>query len=195
MELATLGGGCFWCLDAAYRRLPGVSSVVSGYAGGWHTNPDYRQVCTGATGHAEVVEIVFDPQTLDYETLLRVFFTLHDPTTPNRQGADVGTQYRSVIFFHSDSQRETAGRLIAELSESGPWPGPIVTELAPASKFYRAEDYHQDYFNRNAHQGYCQVVIAPKLAKVRERLVDLLPNNPPDPLALSGMGIKDLPGT
>lgn len=173
-EQATLGGGCFWCLDAAYRRLAGVLSVVSGYAGGWLPNPSYRQVCGGATGHAEAVQITFDPEILDYETLLRVFFTLHDPTTLDRQGADVGTQYRSVIYFRSDAQRETAARLIAELTESRLWPNPIVTELAPVPEFFPAEDYHQDYFNRNPYQGYCQVVIAPKLAKVRAHHADIL---------------------
>jgi peptide-methionine (S)-S-oxide reductase len=173
-ELATLGGGCFWCLDAAYRGLKGVSSVVSGYAGGEVPDPAYRQVCSGTTGHAEVVQITFDPGLIDYETLLRVFFTLHDPTTLNRQGADVGTQYRSVIFYHSGPQRETAERLIAELTAERLWPGSIVTQLAPVPDFYPAEAYHQDYFRQNPAQGYCQVVIAPKLAKVRERHLSLL---------------------
>lgn len=173
-EQATLGGGCFWCLDAAFRGLRGVRSVVSGYAGGAVKDPSYRQVCTGATGHAEVVQITFDPDVIPYETLLRVFFTLHDPTTLNRQGADVGTQYRSVIFYHSDAQREMAERLITEQAAEGLWPDPIVTELAPAPELYPAEAYHQDYFRQNPYQGYCQVVIAPKLAKVRERYLDLL---------------------
>lgn len=173
-ELATLGGGCFWCLDAAYRGLKGVLSVVSGYAGGVAPGPSYREVCSGTTGHAEVVRISFDPAIVDYETLLRVFFSLHDPTTLNRQGADVGTQYRSVIFYHSDTQRDTAQRLIARLAAEGQWSDPIVTELAPAPDFFPAESYHQDYFRQNPYQGYCQVVIAPKLAKVRERHRDLM---------------------
>lgn len=168
-ELATLGGGCFWCLDAAFRGLQGVSSVVSGYAGGGVRNPGYGEVCSGTTGHAEVVRISFDPAIIDYETLLHVFFSLHDPTTLNRQGADVGTQYRSVIFYHSDAQRDTAQRLIARLTAEAQWSDPIVTEVAPVPEFYPAEAYHQDYFGQNPNQGYCQVVIAPKLAKVRER--------------------------
>ena len=168
-ELATLGGGCFWCLDAAYRGLKGVLSVVSGYAGGAAPSPSYREVCSGTTGHAEVVRISFDPAVIDYESLLRVFFSLHDPTTLNRQGADVGPQYPSVIFHHSDTQRDTAQRLIAQLTAEGQWSDPIVTELAPVPDFYPAEEYHQDYFRQNPYQGYCQVVIAPKLAKVRER--------------------------
>jgi peptide-methionine (S)-S-oxide reductase len=168
-ELATLGGGCFWCLDAAYRGLKGVLSVVSGYAGGAAPSPSYREVCSGTTGHAEVLRISFDPAVIDYESLLRVFFSLHDPTTLNRQGADVGPQYRSVIFHHSDTQRDTAQRLIAQLPAEGQWSDPIVTELAPVPDFYPAEEYHQDYFRQNPYQGYCQVVIAPKLAKVRER--------------------------
>jgi len=174
IEQATLGGGCFWCLDAAFRRLHGVLSVVSGYAGGQVPDPDYRQVCTGTTGHAEVVQLTYDPVVIDYETLLHVFFSLHDPTTLNRQGADVGTQYRSVIFYHSDAQREEAERLIARLTQEKVWANPIVTDLVPLPDFYSAEDYHQDYFHRNPDQGYCRVVIAPKLAKVRERYRDLL---------------------
>jgi peptide-methionine (S)-S-oxide reductase len=173
-ELATLGGGCFWCLDAAYRGLKGVRSVVSGYSGGEVSDPSYAQVCSGTTGHAEVVRLTFDRAVIDYETVLRVFFSLHDPTTLNRQGADVGTQYRSVIFYHSDSQRDTAQRVIAELSAEGLWPDPVVTEVAPAQDFFPAEDYHQDYFRQNPYQGYCRVVIAPKLAKVREQHASLL---------------------
>lgn len=172
-EQATLGGGCFWCLDAAYRGLDGVSTVVSGYAGGQVSDPTYPQVCTGATGHAEVVQITFDPEVIDYEALLRVFFTLHDPTTLNRQGADLGTQYRSVIFWHSAAQRAVAERLIAQLTAEGLWPDPIVTELAPLPDFYPAEAYHQDYFRQHPNQGYCQVVIAPKLAKLRQRHANL----------------------
>lgn len=172
-EQATLGGGCFWCLDAAFRGLDGVSSVVSGYAGGQGRDPTYRQVCTGTTGHAEVVQITFDPGVIDYKALLRVFFTLHDPTTLNRQGADVGTQYRSVIFWHSEAQRATAKRLIAQMTADGLSQDPIVTELAPVPDFYPAEAYHQDYFRQNPNQGYCQVVIAPKLAKLRQRHANL----------------------
>lgn len=172
-EQATLGGGCFWCLDAAFRGLRGVRSVVSGYAGGAVKDPSYRQVCTGATGHAEVVQITFDTDVIPYETLLRVFFTLHDPTTLDRQGADLGTQYRSVIFWHSEAQRATAERLIAKMAAEGLWQDPIVTELAPVPDFYPAEAYHQDYFRQNPNQGYCQVVIAPKLAKLRQRHANL----------------------
>ena len=174
IETATLGGGCFWCVEAAYLGLKGVRSVVSGYAGGSIENPSYRQVCAGTTGHAEVVQVTFDPGLIDFRTVLEVFFTIHDPTTPNRQGADVGTQYRSVIFYHSDAQRETAERLVAELAADGVWPDPIVTEIAPAPVFYPAEEYHQDYYRRNPDQGYCQAVISPKLAKLRARHRDLL---------------------
>lgn len=174
IETATLGGGCFWCVEAAYLGLKGVQSVVSGYAGGSIENPSYRQVCAGTTGHAEVVQVTFDPELIDFRTVLEVFFTIHDPTTPNRQGADVGTQYRSVIFYHSDAQREAAERLVAEFAADGVWPDPIVTEIAPAPVFYPAEEYHQDYYRRNPYQGYCQAVISPKLAKLRARHRDLL---------------------
>jgi len=174
IETATLGGGCFWCVEAAYLGLKGVRSVVSGYAGGSIENPSYRQVCAGTTGHAEVVQVTFDPGLIDFRTVLEVFFTIHDPTTPNRQGADVGTQYRSVIFYHSDAQREAAERLVAEFAADGVWPDPIVTEIAPAPVFYPAEEYHQDYYRRNPYQGYCQAVISPKLAKLRARHRDLL---------------------
>jgi peptide-methionine (S)-S-oxide reductase len=174
IETATLGGGCFWCLDAAFRALRGIRSVVSGYAGGTVPNPSYRQVCTGSTGHAEVVQVAFDSSIVDYETLLGVFFAMHDPTTPNRQGADVGTQYRSVVFWHDERQREVAARLIADLDREGIWPNHIVTELAPLTDFYPAESYHQDYYRANPSQGYCQVVILPKLAKLRAKYLDLL---------------------
>lgn len=173
-ETATLGGGCFWCVEAALIGLKGVESAVSGYAGGGDQRPSYQQVCTGTTGHAEVVQVTFDPAVIDYRTLLEVFFTVHDPTTLNRQGADVGTQYRSVIFFHTDAQREIAEALVADLTAAGIWPDPIVTEIAPAPAFHPAESYHQDYFKRNPFQGYCQMVIAPKLAKLRERHRSLL---------------------
>ncbi|NEV63140.1 peptide-methionine (S)-S-oxide reductase MsrA [Thiorhodococcus minor] len=174
IETTTLGGGCFWCLEAAFQQVRGVQSVVSGYAGGARPDPTYQQVCTGATGHAEVVQISFDNAQVDFETLLEVFFTIHDPTTLNRQGADVGTQYRSVIFHHSDEQRLTAEQVMARLSEAGTWSDPIVTQLQPAPTFYPAESYHQDYFRRNPGQGYCSVVISPKLAKLRTKHADLL---------------------
>ena len=173
-ETATLGGGCFWCLEAAFLDLKGVRSVVSGYAGGTVPNPTYRQVCAGTTGHAEVVQVTFDPAQIDYLTLLEVFFTVHDPTTLNRQGADVGTQYRSVIFWHDEAQRAAAEEFIARLTRERVWSAPIVTELAPLPDFYPAEDYHQDYYRQNPYQGYCQVVISPKLAKLRERHRGLL---------------------
>ena len=175
-ETATLGGGCFWCVEAAFTDLKGVQSVVSGYAGGDLANPSYQQVCTGTTGHAEVVQVTFDPALIDYRTILEVFFTIHDPTTLNRQGADLGTQYRSVIFWHSDTQRETAETVIAALTREGVWPAPIVTEVAPVSTFYQAENYHQGYYRQNPYQGYCQAVISPKLTKLRQRHRELLTN-------------------
>ena len=168
-ETATLGGGCFWCLDAAFRQLRGVQRVESGYAGGHVKNPTYYQVCGGDTGHAEVVRVTFDPVELSYRDLLTVFFTIHDPTTLNRQGGDVGPQYRSVIFYHTPEQRAEAERLIAELEAERLWGDPIVTELAPAPTFYPAESYHQDYYAKNPWQGYCQAVVAPKVAKVRKK--------------------------
>jgi peptide-methionine (S)-S-oxide reductase len=174
IETATLGGGCFWCLEAAFQSLKGVRSVVSGYAGGEVEDPSYRQVCTGTTGHAEVVQVEFDNAILDYRTLLEVFFTIHDPTTPNRQGADLGSQYRSVVYWHTDEQRRIARELIAELGADGLWPNPIVTELAQLPTFYPAEGYHQNYYRDNPGQGYCQAVISPKLAKLRARHAGLL---------------------
>jgi peptide-methionine (S)-S-oxide reductase len=168
LETATLGGGCFWCLEAAFVELRGVERVVSGYSGGARPNPTYEQVCSGATGHAEVVQVTFDPDVITYADLLSVFFTIHDPTTLNRQGADVGTQYRSVIFTHDEAQKQEAERFIAELSAAGTWENPIVTEIAPLQAFWPAEDYHQDYYARNPFQGYCQAVIAPKLGKLRQ---------------------------
>jgi peptide-methionine (S)-S-oxide reductase len=173
-EIATFAGGCFWCLDAVFRQLRGVELVESGYAGGSVDDPSYRQVCSGTTGHAEVVQITFDPAVISYRDLLGVFFTIHDPTTPNRQGADVGTQYRSVVFYHSPEQRATAEEVIAELTREGVWDSPIVTEIVEAPKFYSAEKYHQDYYAQNSEQGYCQVVIAPKVAKVRKKYLDRL---------------------
>lgn len=166
--IATLGGGCFWCLEAAFEQLHGVVSVVSGYSGGHDENPSYRSVCEGGSGHAEVVQIVFDPDQISYRDLLEVFFVIHDPTSLNRQGNDVGTQYRSVIFTHSAEQRAIAEALIDELDGQALWPAAIVTEVLPAPLFYPAEDYHQHYFSRNAQQPYCQVVVAPKLGKLRQ---------------------------
>lgn len=165
--VATFGGGCFWCLDAAFRELIGVLEVESGYAGGHVRAPSYEQVCAGTTGHAEVVRVRFDPSVIAYEDLLRVFFALHDPTTLNRQGADVGTQYRSIVLHHDEAQRAAAEAMIGELDESGVFEGPLVTELAPLEGFHPAEAYHQDYRARNAEQSYCRVVIDPKLAKLR----------------------------
>jgi peptide-methionine (S)-S-oxide reductase len=173
-ETATLAGGCFWCLEAVYDQLRGVRSVVSGYAGGHVPNPTYRQVCAGDTGHAEVVQIEFDPNEVSYRDLLRVFFTIHDPTTLNRQGADVGTQYRSAIFYHSPEQKQAAEEVMAELRAQKVWERPVVTELAPLETFYPAEDYHQEYFERNGEQPYCQAVVAPKVAKFRKAFFDRL---------------------
>jgi peptide-methionine (S)-S-oxide reductase len=167
-EIATLGGGCFWCLEAVFEEMEGVTRVVSGYSGGSVKNPTYEQVCTGTTGHAEVVQIEFDPRVVTYETILGVFFSVHDPTTPGRQGADVGSQYRSVIFYHDDRQKEIAEKKIAELESNKIWKRPIVTEVVPFKAFYEAEEYHQDYFKRNPHAGYCQAVVAPKVMKFRE---------------------------
>ena len=169
LELADLAGGCFWCLEAVYDELEGVQKVVSGYEGGRVENPSYNAVCGGATGHAEVVRVTFDPEVVSYDDILRVFFTIHDPTTLNRQGADVGTQYRSAIFYHDQAQKETAEKVIAELEDEGVWPNPIVTEVTEAGPFYPAEDYHQDYYANNSYQPYCQVVINPKLAKFRQK--------------------------
>jgi peptide-methionine (S)-S-oxide reductase len=168
-ETATLAGGCFWCLEAVYDAMEGVLSVESGYMGGHQPNPSYRDVCTGLTGHAEVVQITFDPSVTSFRDILEVFFAIHDPTTVNRQGKDVGTQYRSAIFHHSDEQRETAGQVIRELAAAGTFPGRIVTEVQPASTFYRAEDYHQEYFANNPQQPYCSYVVAPKVQKFRRK--------------------------
>ena len=173
-EVATLAGGCFWCLEAVYKELRGVESVVSGYAGGHVPRPTYRQVCEGTTGHAEAVQLTFDPREVTFRELLEVFFTIHDPTTPNRQGADVGTQYRSAIFYHTPEQRETAEQVIAELTAAGVWDAPIVTEVAPLTNFYPAEDYHQDYFENNPAQPYCRAVVAPKVAKFRKHFLEKL---------------------
>jgi len=168
-NIATLAGGCFWCLEAVFDDLQGVLNVVSGYAGGQVPHPSYEAVCTGATGHAEVVQITFDPVQISYRELLEVFFTIHDPTTLNRQGADVGTQYRSAIFYHSAEQQAIAQQVIADLTAAALWPEPIVSEVTPLNAFYPAEDYHQEYFRRNPYQGYCRVVVAPKVAKFRQK--------------------------
>jgi len=173
-ELATLGGGCFWCLEAVFQDLKGVERVVSGYAGGSVPNPSYEDVCTGRTGHAEVVQVTFDPAVLSYRDLLQVFFGIHDPTTLNRQGPDEGTQYRSAIFHHGPEQERVAREVIAELERRGIWDSPIVTEVTAAPPFYPAEQCHQEYFRRNPGQGYCRVVIAPKVAKFRKEHLDRL---------------------
>jgi peptide-methionine (S)-S-oxide reductase len=173
-DTTTLGGGCFWCMETIYDQLQGVEDVVSGYSGGQTANPSYEQVCTGSTGHAEVVQIQFDPDVIGFEDILRVFFTVHDPTTLNRQGADVGTQYRSAIFYHTPEQKATAEQIIAELSAEGLWADPVVTEITAFETFYPAEGYHQEYFERNPNQGYCQMVIAPKVAKFRKQYLDRL---------------------
>ena len=166
-EIATFAGGCFWCLEAPFGSLQGVKEVVSGYMGGHTLNPDYKQVCTGETGHAEVIRIRFDPSEISYRDLLEIFFALHDPTTRNRQGNDIGTQYRSAVFCHSDTQRDIAREVILELTSQGVWSNPVTTEVVPAEIFYPAEEYHQHYFERNPQQPYCQAMIGPKLAKLR----------------------------
>ena len=167
-ETATFGAGCFWCVEAVFKELKGVRSVVSGYTGGTTENPSYRQVCRGDTGHAEAVQITFDPEIISFEDLLQVFWHTHDPTTLNRQGADAGTQYRSAIFYHDQTQKEIAQRLKREVDQSRLWPDPIVTEIAPFTSFYKAEPYHQNYYDSNWDQPYCQVVIEPKLRKFRK---------------------------
>lgn len=168
-ETATFAGGCFWCTEAIFTELKGVDKVVSGYSGGQVVNPSYRQVCGGDTGHAEAINITFDPSAVSYEDLLRIFFTTHDPTTLNRQGGDSGTQYRSAVFYHGDVQKLAAEEVIKEIEGERIWPGTIVTEVTPFINFYPAEDYHQDYYSQNPNQGYCQVVIAPKVAKFRAK--------------------------
>ncbi|MBL8150167.1 MAG: peptide-methionine (S)-S-oxide reductase MsrA [Blastocatellia bacterium] len=167
-EVATLGGGCFWCTEAVFDELKGVDSVESGYSGGSTPNPTYREVCTEDTGHAEVVQIIFDPKVVSFKEILQVFFTVHDPTTLNRQGADVGTQYRSVIFYHNDEQKKFASEVIKEITDAKIWDDPIVTEISPFKAFYKAEDYHQEYFKLNGEQPYCRAVIAPKVLKFRK---------------------------
>ena len=173
-EVATLGGGCFWCTEAVFTELKGVVRVDSGYAGGKAPNPTYEQVCSGRTGHAEVVQVTFDPRVLSYHDLLTVFFTVHDPTTLNRQGGDVGTQYRSVVFYHDERQKATTEQVIGELGGEMLWHKKIVTEVAPFTAFYPAEEYHRDYFRRNPSQSYCQMIIEPKVAKFRKQFVGRL---------------------
>ena len=173
-ETATLGGGCFWCLEAVYELLRGVHSVQSGYTGGHVAEPSYEAVCSGRTGHAEAVQIEFDPEAITYRDLLDVFFTIHDPTTLNQQGADIGTQYRSAIFTHSDAQRADAEAAIAHVTDEALWDGPIVTEVTPIAVFYPAEQYHAQYYRMNPEQGYCQFIIAPKVAKARSKFFDKL---------------------
>jgi peptide-methionine (S)-S-oxide reductase len=173
-EIATLGGGCFWCMEAIFKELRGVEKVESGYSGGNVPNPSYREVSTGKTGYAEVVQITFDPGIITFKELLEVFFTMHDPTTLNRQGADVGTQYRSVIFYHTREQENAAKEVIAEIGAAKLWDAPIVTEVVPFKAFYLAEEYHKDYFERNPEQPYCRVVIAPKMDKFRKLFLEKL---------------------
>jgi peptide-methionine (S)-S-oxide reductase len=174
VEVATLGGGCFWCIEPIFDSLKGVISVESGYAGGHVPSPTYQQVCTGKTGHAEVVQITFDPGQISYRDILEIFFSSHDPTTLNRQGADVGTQYRSVVFYHDQQQKETAEVVIRDVEARGLWSSKIVTEISPLEDFYVAEEYHQEYFANNPEQGYCSIVIAPKVAKFRKQYADRL---------------------
>jgi peptide-methionine (S)-S-oxide reductase len=178
LQTATLAGGCFWCLEAVYDEIKGVHSVESGYAGGHMDNPTYRAVCNGDTGHAEVVQVQFDPNVVSYRDLLNVFFAIHDPTTLNRQGADVGTQYRSAIFYHDDEQKKIAEDLIKELNGQDIWGRPIVTQVEKLDKFYMAEDYHQEYFARNPYQPYCMAVVAPKVSKFRKHFLELLKKQP-----------------
>jgi peptide-methionine (S)-S-oxide reductase len=174
LEIATLGGGCFWCIEAIYSEIKGVQSVTSGYSGGHVKNPSYRDVTSGRTGHAEVIQLKFDPTVISYRQILEVFFHLHDPTTLNRQGADVGTQYRSVIYFHDENQEKIAREVFAEIDSSDLWNDPLVTEIAPLAEFYIAEDYHQDYYANNPNQPYCTYVIGPKMQKLRSLFKDKL---------------------
>jgi peptide-methionine (S)-S-oxide reductase len=178
-ELATLAGGCFWCLEAVYELLRGVHSVTSGYAGGHVVNPSYEAVCSGMTGHAEVVQVEFDPDEITFQDLLDIYFTIHDPTTLNRQGPDSGTQYRSAIYTHSPEQHEVAVATLAEVDAAGVWGRPLVTEVVPLEVFYPAEEYHQHYFQRNPYQGYCQAIVAPKVAKARSVFFERLKREAP----------------
>jgi peptide-methionine (S)-S-oxide reductase len=174
MEVATIAGGCFWCIEAVFDDLKGVTDVVSGYTGGHVPNPTYEQVCGKRTGHAEALRVTFDPAVVSYREILQVFFTVHDPTTRDRQGNDVGPQYRSAVFYHSDAQKATAEQVMREIGDAGIWDAPLVTELAPAGEFYEAEAYHQNYFARNANHPYCAFVVAPKVAKFRKQYMDRL---------------------
>jgi peptide-methionine (S)-S-oxide reductase len=176
-EVATLAGGCFWCTEAVFTELKGVEKVESGYSGGNVPNPTYEQVCDGDTGHAEAINVTFNPEVITYKQLLEIFFTVHDPTTLNRQGADMGTQYRSAVYYHDQKQKETAEEVIREVNSSKIWDRPLVTELAPFDTFYKAEDYHQEYFLRNPNQGYCSIVIAPKVLKFRKKYSSMLKGN------------------
>jgi len=169
IEVATLAGGCFWCIEAAFGEIRGVLTVGSGYSGGITTSPTYEQVCSGTTGHSEAVQVTFDPNVVSFQDILHIFFTVHDPTTPNRQGADMGSQYRSVIFYHDEKQKKIAEQVIKELEDQKVWDNPIVTQVVPFKKFYKAEKYHKQYFSRNPNAGYCRVVIAPKIAKLRKK--------------------------
>ena len=168
-EIATIGGGCFWCMEAVFSELKGIHKVESGYSGGTTENPTYDQICTGKTGHAEVIQIIFDPKLISYNEILYIFFSIHDPTTPNRQGEDIGTQYRSVIFFHDNNQKEIAEQVIDDIENSKIFNGPIITQLEPFKEFYRAEVYHQEYYKKNPNQPYCKLAIAPKLSKIRKK--------------------------
>jgi len=174
LQVATLGGGCFWCVEAVFSELNGVLKAESGYAGGTMKNPTYEEVCSDETGHAEVVQVTFDPSIITYREILQVFFSVHDPTTLNRQGADVGTQYRSAIFYNSREQKKVAEEVIKEINRTKMWEKPVVTELIPLTEFYKAEEYHQNYFKNNPFQGYCQVVISPKVSKFRKNYFDRL---------------------
>jgi peptide-methionine (S)-S-oxide reductase len=168
-EVATLAGGCFWCMEAVFKEVKGVQRVLSGYTGGKKTNPTYKEVCSDNTGHAEAIDITFFPEVISYREILEIFFTVHDPTTLNRQGNDTGSQYRSAIFYHNESQKNTAEQTIKEIDQAHIWDAPIVTEVKPYTKFYSAEEYHRDYFERNPEQAYCRVVVAPKVAKFRKK--------------------------
>jgi len=173
-EVATLAGGCFWCIEAVFKEIEGVMEAMPGYAGGTTTNPSYEQVSTGKTGHAETVQVTFDPAKISYRDILNIFFTVHDPTTLNRQGADVGTQYRSAIFWHDEGQRQTAEEVVAEITKDHIWKKPIVTQILPLEKFYPAEEYHRDYFSKHPEQAYCQIVIAPKIDKLQKKWANRL---------------------
>jgi peptide-methionine (S)-S-oxide reductase len=179
LEQATLGGGCFWCLEAVFEQVQGVQQVVSGYSAGQTPDPNYEQICTGQTGHAEVVQITFDPQVVSYQTLLEIFFTIHDPTTLNRQGNDRGTQYRSIILYHDANQKAIAQAVLQKIGNSGIWGAPLVTQLQALERFYPAEDYHQGYYRGHPNQGYCMLVVAPKVVKFREKYRSLLKNTEP----------------